>query len=173
MKLSKNGGRVINKLDNIILIYKYGLDVDYYSIENVISICDTLIEKYDTVPYEIIEVALMSKDEKREIESKLDSILKYYDSIYATETLLGLVYLDLIKEKIEIGNAIKLSYKILFKTQACHEKTFYYLYSLDDSYELAINGNYFEVDTIKEEFIDEIKKYRIDGEAFLEILSSL
>jgi len=156
----------MERFQKIIAVFSYGLGCGLYNINEVIELCDNLIEVKDNPPIEIIEASLMTKSKIDDIEHKLMSIIQLINYGEVTECILGLLYIRLTQEECSIEHVIRCTAKILFNTGLCHNKDYYSLYLLEDRYDLYIKGIHLQLDDIFEILHNKLKEYEAYGEEF-------
>lgn len=160
----------MERFQKIISVYSYGLGCGLYNRNQVIKLCDDLIETKDNVPIEIIETSLMAKSKIEDIEHTLMSAIHQLDIEKMASYILGLLYKRLTLEGFSVEYVIKCTSKILLHTGLCHDSKFYSLYSIEDSYNLCIKGVFFQLDDICQELHSELENYEIYEQEFNNLL---
>lgn len=129
-------------LETLLSIYNIGLGCGVFTIDKIISFCDKVIEKLDNPPYEIIEVALMSKAKIDDIENKLYKF-NGYSEINKSEIvkiILSVIHKKYMNNEFDIVKAIKCTDALLIHTRLSYDNEYCDLYGIDDCYYLAKSG---------------------------------
>ncbi|WP_144569065.1 protein kinase [Bacillus pseudomycoides] len=152
-------------IQKLTSIYGLGLCCGLWSKEEVIQWCDKVIEVSDSPPYEIIEISLMSKEKIDDIEGKLFEFSRIVDEEYAVKLTLSVIHEKLVRNELMIEESIKSTTRLLVNRGLYWEDEYRDLYSVDDSYELAKNGDHFDLVEVVNIYIEMLGFY---GEYFSE-----
>lgn len=101
-------------MKDIIELYRLGLTIGYFSIDDIIDWADYLIEMEEEPDYEIIEISLSEKKGVCYIVEKLNQMEYYLKSDLAPKILLGLIYKDFSMNK-ESADYLKSFAKMLYE----------------------------------------------------------
>jgi hypothetical protein len=146
------------KLELLTGLYRLGISCGLWNKKEVIKWCDRVIEAYDKVPYEIIEVSLMSKSNINDIERKLFDVSKEIDESYAVKLLFSVINEKLQRNLFTFEEAIKCTTRLLIQTGLYLEDEYYDFYHLDDSYDLAKDG-IFNLTDVCESYNEKLSSY--------------
>jgi len=130
-----------------------------FSTEEVIGICDLIIETVDNPPYEIIEASLMTGAKSIDLEDKLSEfhILGYNENI--VKALLSIIDYKFSNNKMDVAEAVRCSSRLLLHSGLSFEREYYNLYNIEDMYDLAECGTYGDLKDVEKEFKLEISTY--------------
>lgn len=101
-------------MKDIIELYRLGLIIGYFSIDDIIDCADNLIEIEEESDNEIIEISLSKKKGVSHIIEKLNQMEYNLKSDLAPKILLGLIYKDFSRNK-ESVDYLKSFAKMLYK----------------------------------------------------------
>ncbi|WBW98375.1 hypothetical protein [Oceanirhabdus sp. W0125-5] len=149
----------MNSLQLLSAVYKFGIGCGIFTIKETIEFFDKVIEELDNPPYEIIEVAMMSKAKIDDIEDKLWEYHGAVDNEYVLKVALSLISKKYIQKEIDIKHAIRCTERLLIHTGFSFEDEYYGLYYLDDAYHLAENHIHHDLRDVVNSFEDNISKY--------------
>ncbi|MGG3885057.1 protein kinase [Brevibacillus panacihumi] len=147
-------------------VFSLGLSCGIFSKEMIIQWCDQAIEAKDNVPFEIIEVSLMSKSKIDDIENKLFELTGHFEVEHPAKLVLSIIYDKVNKKRISIENGIRYSTRLLTFTRLSFEGDYYSLYSMDDSYDCAKSGFHSDINDVITEYLDLLDKYQVYFEEF-------
>ncbi|GAA0077586.1 hypothetical protein UT300005_19640 [Clostridium sp. CTA-5] len=117
----------------------------------------------------------MSMAKVDDIENKL-SELNCYSEINRDEIvkiILSVIYKKYSNNEMGIVKAIKCTDTLLIHTNLSYEDEYYDLYGLDDSYYLAQNGTYGDLDEVAIQFKDAISRYESYWKKFKESIDKI
>ncbi|WP_226658889.1 hypothetical protein [Pseudalkalibacillus hwajinpoensis] len=80
-------------------IHRVGLEVEYFTVKDVIQWTDQLIEELDHPPYELIDVSLAVNQHSADVRSKLKLIKGEVDDTFTVKVILGLIHRYLIESR--------------------------------------------------------------------------
>ncbi|NDI37261.1 protein kinase [Chengkuizengella sediminis] len=149
----------MNNIQLLTGIYRLGSGCGLWSKEEIIKLCDMVIEANENIPYEIIEVSLMSKSKIDDIEGKLFELSHVIDEEYAVRSVLSVCNEKIKLDQIKIEDSIKCTTRLLVHTGLSLEKNYYDLYSMDDDYDLAKDGIRFNLTEVVDFYLEELDKY--------------
>lgn len=141
-------------------IYYLGIGCGLWNKVEVIEWCDKLIEVSDNPPIELLEVSMMSKSKINDLERKLFELCRVDNEEHYVKLLLSIILEKLHQEQLSLERAIRITSRLLVLTGLAWESEFYYLYSFDDSYDLAIDGIQFQLTEVQRDFIKELWVYK-------------
>lgn len=150
---------MVNSLESLIAVHQIGLGCGIYSSDEVISLSDIVIEKYEKVPYEIIEASLMKGAKRDDIESKL---IEFHMMGYDRDLInivLSIIGNKFSLNKIDIVKAVQCCARVLVHSNLYFDREYYNLYRLEDAYDLAEGKVYGDVQEVINEFKNEICNY--------------
>ncbi|BCB05138.1 hypothetical protein KH172YL63_32710 [Bacillus sp. KH172YL63] len=135
-------------------VYRLGLLIGFFSIQEVIIWADTLIEQLDKPPYEIIMLSLSSKDDICTVERKLSEIKGEYDTELLPKIIMGLMN-DYLHDKENTGRVIKSLEQLLKYLPSNDDEIESEIHFLSDGYYLAHQNIYGE----EQEVLDNLRVF--------------
>jgi hypothetical protein len=129
------------------------------TVSDVIAWADSLIEQMDIPDSEIIDLSLAGHSNSYELISILSEMAIGSDRFAAMKTVFGKMYSVLSQD---VSHARKYSSAIMDFVVENHYNLpddFYFMYGIDDAFELAEIGIYGSVDEISKRFIEELKPF--------------
>ncbi|PFK43288.1 protein kinase [Bacillus cereus] len=140
-------------------IYGLVLCCGVWSKAEVIQWCDKLIEASDSPPYEIIEISLMSKAKIDDMERELFEFSSTIDEEWAVKVTLSIINEKLKENELTIEESMKCTTRLLVNKGLHWEDGYFDLYSLDDSYDLAKDGEHFDLNEVIHVYIEILDIY--------------
>lgn len=163
----------MERLKMLTGIYYLGIGCGLWNKKEVIDWSDKVIEAIDNPPLELLEVSIMSKSKIDDIESKLFELSRIEDEEHYVKIVLSIIGEMLEQKHLNIEKAIRITSRLLVHTGMSWESRYYNLYSLDDSYDLAINGVHYDINEVEKEFIKELESFKKQIREFKELYSSV
>lgn len=163
----------MERLKMLTGIYYLGIGCGLWNKKEVIDWSDKVIEAIDNPPLELLEVSMMSKSKIDDIESKLFELSRIEDEEHYVKIVLSIIGEMLEQKHLNIEKAIRITSRLLVHTGMSWESRYYNLYSLDDSYDLAINGVHYDINEVEKEFIKELESFKKQIREFKELYSSV
>ena len=142
-------------------VYKLGISIGLFTIQDVIRWADTVIEQLDIPPYELIDLSLSSINNVDTVIQKLMELKGEFNPDVPPKIILGILnnYLDDTQDMIHV---IQLMDKLVQYLPACCEWIESEIHFLSDEYYLAeqkIYGNVKELFHRLGHFLDQFKDY--------------
>ncbi|NRG48104.1 protein kinase [Bacillus sp. CRN 9] len=163
----------MERLKMLTGIYYVGIGCGLWNKKEVIDWSDKVIEVIDNPPLELLEVSMMSKSKIDDIESKLFELSRIEDEEHYVKIVLSIIGEMLEQKHLNIEKAIRITSRLLVHTGMSWESRYYNLYSLDDNYDLAINGVHYDINEVEKEFIKELESFKKQIREFKELYSSV
>ncbi len=144
-------------------VYRLGLAIGYYSVQDVIRCADTIIEQLDKPPYEIIEISLSSKEKLVDVCSKLQLFYGGSNNDLPSKIILALLNKYFLSSNNTSDMFSMLSRLIDYvQLEERNEWITDNLFYLSDAYYLAeqnIYGNLQEVNNDLKKFLMQFEDY--------------
>lgn len=142
-------------------VYRLGISIGLFTIQEVIKWADKVIEQLEAPPYEIIDLSLSSKETLEAITLKLMMVKGECDYDLPPKIILGLLseHLNDIEDMATVINRMD---KLLEHLPACCEEVEMQIHFLSDGFYLAeqkISGELEEVYSSLLQFLDSFKCY--------------
>lgn len=113
----------------------------------------------------------MSHSNVEDLANKLGEYNMELDEEYVVQIILSVICKKYIKAELCIKDAIKCTYKLLIDTNLYFQDDYYYLYGLDDSYELAVSNVYGDLNKVENEFMNAIRRYEVYYTKFIDSIN--
>ncbi|WP_155973476.1 hypothetical protein [Paenibacillus sp. Leaf72] len=143
--------------------YHYiGLVIGYFSKQDIIKWVDTVIEDMEDFPYELIEVSLSNNKSLKETISMLKKASCENTLFEPLYKIIGELVTELEEARMTNENFFRYINNILDQGIALlvDDKLSKILDRLDDGYYLATQGIYGDIETIREEALEELKHFK-------------
>lgn len=147
-------------LKSLTCVYYLGMACGLWKKDEIIEWCDKAIETLDNPPIVLLDVSMMSKSKIDDIKRKLFEFCKIEDEEHFSKIVLSIIFEKLKNEQLSIERAIRVTTRLLVETGLSCDNEYYYLYSLDDSYDLAMNGVHYQLTEVERDFIIELGAYK-------------
>lgn len=147
-------------------VYKLGLLIGYFKIEDVILWADFVIENDENPNLVIIDVSLSGKKGINEVVSQLGNINGKIDINTPVKTILGLLYKDLVNENISVYEIARKLYVLSnnIPSDSLGDAKRFTLNTLEDY--LALYG----LKNVTIQIIELLKEYEIYADNFIKYI---
>ncbi|MDM5326961.1 hypothetical protein [Neobacillus sp. CF12] len=137
-------------------IYRLGISIGYYNVQDVIKWADKVIENLDSPPYEIIDISLSAKEKPIDICFKLKCFKGEIQNDLPPKIILGLLneYLNKSGDTSEVIQMMDRLNDHMLESFEWIEKEFHYF---SDAFYLAEQKKYGN----KSEVISDLKQFLI------------
>lgn len=155
-------GRVNGQITLRVLadVYRIGLTIGYFGRADVIHWADTLVDKMETPPLELIEVSMTANAKPVDIASALMKIKGQADGGLATKIVMGLLsrtlrdnknYMDIAEYLWKLSNAVS--------ENDLEQSVMNEINAIDDAYYLAEQKIYGEIDQVHKGMSELLEPY--------------
>ena len=125
-------------------VYRIGISIGLFSIQEVIKWTDNIIDQLDTPPYELIDLSLSAKEKLENITLKLMKVKGEVDNELPPKIILGLLNNNL-NDMQDMQNVIETMDKLIKYLPASCEWMEMEIHFLSDGFYLAEENVYGEL----------------------------